>query len=567
LLNHLLIWVSSACLFGALVLAHSQAAYDSLRNQFGDSPAGVLSAEMLVALFVFGLPTLCMGALFSHLVQHSRRAHGGVGRAAAANILGGALAPIVFGVLLLPLLGSKWTLIVLGLGYFGLLKKGGKIAVWLAMPGAAAAFVLAANFQLVQTPRETKVVVYREGVTASVAVLEDSATNRTLRVNNRFQMGGTAAAAAEYRHAHIPLLLHPKPRRALFLGLGSGISIGGSAFHPDLFSDGVELLPEVIEVMSRFEPFNFSPTRNPAVHVHAADARRYVRAATNQYDVIVADLFHPALDGAGSLYTREHFAAIRHRLAPGGLFCQWLPLHQLDEDMLRIIIRTFLDTFPQANAWLLRFNVDAPVLGLVGFSGTPHFSPDWIEQRLGTANLQKQLKSQSLADSIRFFGCLVAGPNELHAFAADAPFNTDEFPRVIFGAPRFSYRKDANSYGRLLLFLTGRYPDPREVLGLPPAPETDLFAQRLTTYAGARDIYLRGLIAQADGQPGKALDLFVESARVSQDFTPGYAQVISIATLLAKTRPGEARILLERLSAAQPGLPLARQMLERLSGQ
>jgi len=45
------------------------------------------------------------------------------------------------------------------------------------------------------------------------------------------------------------------------------------------------------------------------------------------------------------------------------LFCQWLPLHQLDENMLRIIVRTFLEIFPDGQAWLLHLNVDIPVLG------------------------------------------------------------------------------------------------------------------------------------------------------------------------------------------------------------
>ena len=45
---------------------------------------------------------------------------------------------------------------------------------------------------------------------------------------------------------------------------------------------------------------------------------------------VVADLFHPGRDGAGALYTREHFAAVRELLTEGGLFCQWLPLYQLD---------------------------------------------------------------------------------------------------------------------------------------------------------------------------------------------------------------------------------------------
>ncbi|HUR44672.1 MAG TPA: fused MFS/spermidine synthase [Candidatus Saccharimonadales bacterium] len=566
-LNQLVILLATACLMGTALMSHSQSFYDFLRKLVGDTPAGVFAAEGSVALLVFLLPTIGMGALFSHLVQHSRGAHAGVGKAAASNILGGALAPIAFGVMLLPWLGARSTLLLLGLAYLSLLMEPRKVVAWVVLPGIAAAFVLFSNLHLVQKPLDTTVTIYKEGMAASVAVLEDANHDRTLRVNNRFQMGGTAAAAAEYRHAHIPLLLHPHPRRALFLGLGSGISLGGTSFYPGLSTDGVELLPEVIEVMPQFAPYNFSPVRDPRIHLHVADARRYVRATTNQFDVIVADLFHPALDGAGALYTREHFAAIRSRLAAGGLFCQWLPMHQLDEEMLRVITRTFTEVFPEASAWLLRFNVDAPVLGLVGFAGAPHFTPNWIEARLGSIDLEKQLKSQSLADSVRFFGCLLAGPKELRDFAGLTPLNTDAFPRVIFGAPRFSYKKDANGYGRLLLFLGAKHLDPRAALGLTPGAEMEAFAERLTAYVQGRDVYLSGLIAQAEGHADKALDLFVESARLSPDFTPGYAQALSVASMLAKTRPVEARTLLERLDAAQPSRPVAREMLEKLFGK
>src|SRR6185437_4205360 len=221
-------------------------------------------------------------------------------------------------------------------------------------------FALPANLQITQVPPGGRLIEYREGVMASVAVVEDANRQRVLRVDNRFQMGGTAASAVEYRQAHIPMLLHPAPKRALFLGVGTGISFGAASLYPGLQSDGVELVPEVLEVMPRFEPYNFAPGRRPQLKVFTADARRFVRAADATYDVIVADLFHPARDGAGSLYTVEHFRAVRERLAPGGLFCQWLPLHQLDNDMLRVIVRTFLEVFPGAQAWLLHFNVDIP---------------------------------------------------------------------------------------------------------------------------------------------------------------------------------------------------------------
>jgi spermidine synthase len=51
------------------------------------------------------------------------------------------------------------------------------------------------------------------------------------------------------------------------------------------------------------------------------------------FDVVVGDLVVPPRSGASSLFTREHFAAARQALAPGGIFCQWLPMHQLSEEL------------------------------------------------------------------------------------------------------------------------------------------------------------------------------------------------------------------------------------------
>ena len=48
----------------------------------------------------------------------------------------------------------------------------------------------------------------------------------------------------------------------------------------------------------------------------------------------------------------QHFAAVKRRLAPGGLFCQWLPLHQLDLVSLASIVRSYQAVFPEAVAVL-----------------------------------------------------------------------------------------------------------------------------------------------------------------------------------------------------------------------
>ena len=186
----------------------------------------------------------------------------------------------------------------------------------------------------------------------TVFVVEDREGHYYLKVNNKFLMGSTASQFSDGRQGHIPLLLHPNPKRALFLGLGTGVTFAAGALHPSLSADGVELVPEILQVLPYFEKATGSFDKYPQLNIHVADARRYINTSQEFYDLIVADLFHPARDGAGFLYTAEHFDAIRARLAPGGIFCQWLPLYQMDLDVLRLIIRTFLKVFPEGNAFL-----------------------------------------------------------------------------------------------------------------------------------------------------------------------------------------------------------------------
>jgi len=533
---------------GVLAATRADALYQFLRR-FGDSIPGVLFAEMAVAGSVFLLPTVAMGAAFTHLAQTARETHGGIGRAIAVNTIGAALAPLLFSVWLLPLVGSKWTLLVIISGYALTLPHFHKWHFAVPLGLLLLAFVPASQFSFVALARGDRVVDSREGTMASVAVVEDPMRHKTLRVDNRFQMGGTVVADAEYRHAHIPLLLHPKPQHALFLGLGTGITLGAAAVHTNVMADGVELLPEVVETMPQFSPFNEAVRTNSQMHVFVADARRFVQTTTNAYDVIVGDLFHPARDGAGSLYTLEHFRGIRARLAPGGLFCQWLPLHQLDDETFAVISRTFLEVFPGAQAWLLRFNVDTPVVGLIGSTEAITYAPDWIEKRPESPLLSERLQKLALNDSLRLFGNLLAGPVELQALSANARVNTDDNSVILFDAPRFAYIRNAAPYQRLLPFLS------LDLTNVPP---------NLRQFITARNMFLRGLIDESKGKVDVACEHYIESARLSEDFTAGYARVLTITSAEARSNPGRSRALLERLTEAQPSRPVAKQLLEKL---
>jgi spermidine synthase len=417
--------------------------------------------------------------------------------------------------------------------------------------------LLPADLHLVRLPPGARVRDYRDGVMATVAVIETPDGQRSLRVNNRFQMGGTAAALAERRQAHIPLLLHPAPKRALFLGPGTGITLGAAKQHPGLIADGVELVPEVIELMHHFAPENMGV--GSSTPVVAADARRFVRASDERYDVIVADLFHPAQDGAGFLYTREHFEAVRQRLAPGGIFCQWLPLHQLDEPTLNTILRTFLHTFPETHAVLLHFNVDIPVVGLIGSLDPLHLAPESVERRLAEPAFRQQMKSAGLDRTINLLGCLAAGPRELSSLAGPGLLNTDDRPVVSFAAPRIASRRDRPPHELLLSCLARCRVAPAEILT--SSPESAAFESRLSDFIAARDLYLHGLAIESEGRLPEAMDRYLESTGRSLYFIPAYARLVSVIQVMAGADRESARRLFERLQKARPDQPLGQQIL------
>ena len=559
-LNASLIALAGACSASVGLLMFARPVYQWSRGWLGDALTATVAAEMIVATMVLGLPALLMGATFSHLVQSARGERGGVGRASAINTMGCAVAGLV-GVVVLPLLGTKWTLVALASGYLLLLSHWRAVGWrWLAV-AVPFGFALLADLHIVDTPDGARVTDYEEGVMASVAVVQTADGHRSLRVNNRLQMGGTAAALAERRQAHLPLLLHPAPQRALFLGPGTGITLGAAGAYPGLVADGVELVPEVLDMMRRFEPENAGPLPRAGGTLYAADARRFVRTTTNRYDVIVADLFHPAQDGAGFLYTREHFQAVRQRLSPGGLFCQWLPLHQMDEAVLRSVVRTFMATFSETRAFLLHFNVDIPALALVGTPDRVASVADSFERRLAETELRSRLRGAGLERFINLAGCLVADAESLRRFAGDVPMSTDDRPVVLFAAPRFAVRREVVAH-ELLLALLERCPvGAKEIAAAGFAGEGATFATNLEGFIAARNVYLKGLVEEGAGRLPAAIDAYLESARRSLSFTPGYARCVTIIQVMAQTDRERARRLFQRLEEAQPAQPLGRKML------
>lgn len=550
---------SAAALAGVFVLANARHLHDALHNALGSGGASSLAAEAVIALCVLLVPTAFMGALFSHLTREALAAGLGLGRALAANTLGCALAPLTCGVLVLPSTGARIALVAVGLGYL-LLAAHRRTATSRTRP-LASLVPLAMGALLVATPgplvlaplaKGERVVAHRDGIMASVTIIADERNARRLVVNDRFPMGGTSSAYSDRREAHIPLLLHADPKRALFLGLGAGVTFAAAASHPAMQAEGVELVPEIVELLPYFESATGDLRNAPALRVRVADARRFVLATGERYDVVVADLFHPARDGAGGLYTVEHFAAVKDVLEDDGIFCQWLPLYQMDIETLKLVVRSFLRVFPEARAVLAHHSLEQPIVGLVGFrASAPNYDEQWLEKRATTAQLSGELAALGIRNTFDLLGTHLAGALALADFAGEGPLNTDDRPLVIYRAPEFVYRGVEAPRDRLL-HLVAAFSSTDEVLG---SPGTELRA-RLAAYHRARGAFLR---AGASARPSQDVRVMLAQVRApllavlreSPDFRPARDPLVSMARHLATLDPPAAEALLAEIDAIQ----------------
>lgn len=555
-----------------LLLGLAERLGPAVQGLLGASPATALATESLAALLGFALPAAGMGALFSHLCVQARERGWSFGAALAANTLGSALAPPVVGVMLIPATGVAPVLLLLAVGYLALLP----LAWWrarTAFGAAATAMATAAlmvsgpSLRFAQPLDGARLLSHREGTMASVSVLEQPDGTRTLHIDNRVQEGSSRTRFMDERLAWLPMLLHSDPRRALFLGLGTGVTSASAAADSRANVDVVELLPEVIEASALFVP-----KANPNLRLLAGDARRFVRASGHEYDLVVADLFHPARDGSAALFTVEHFRAVRARLADEGIFCQWLPLHQMDLDTLRSIVAAYLEVFPDAAALLAANSLDTPVVGLVARAGGMRLQRAALERRIADAAPAGAPARLRLDDTLAVAGSFFADADALRRFAGEAPANRDDLPIVAYLAPRSLHAPRSDARERLLGLLAATSARPESLSGIAADADEANWQTRLAAYWRARDRYIQ---VGAHARPGTDAHSMLAAVQdgllsvlgLSPDFLPAYEPLLSMAVAVASSDPMRSRELLQRLTQLRPDRNDAQAALARLTRQ
>lgn len=214
---------------------------------------------------------------------------------------------------------------------------------------------------------------YDDDPTTSVAVVEGRTKAGVLTrsiVNNGKSDGSTGS---DYQTmalvAVLPALLAERTESALVIGLGTGVTAGELAALPAMRDVQVaEISAGVVAAAPLFDFANLSASKSPKVSVVRSDAYRLLRRSQRRFDVIVSEPSNPWVTGVEMLFSREFLEAAKSRLAPGGVYVQWMHAYEMDTETVALVLRTYASVFPHVSVW---WSLGYDLL-LVGFESERH---------------------------------------------------------------------------------------------------------------------------------------------------------------------------------------------------
>jgi hypothetical protein len=208
-----------------------------------------------------------------------------------------------------------------------------------------------------------------------------------------------------------------------------------------------------VEASEWFLPENYAVLEDPRVRLVTADARNFLLATTERYDLIVSEPSNPWISGVSNLFTAEFFELAHGRLAPGGLMTQWFHTYSMSVDDFRTVLGTFAVEFNYVSIWrslpgdLVMVGSDEPhglVLGRL----------DWTDPE---QPLTRELQRAGIHSDHGLVRLYQVGGAALRQFTSGARLNSDRLPVVEFSAPRNLYAAtEAENLEYLYGFLGGK---------------------------------------------------------------------------------------------------------------
>ncbi len=400
-----------------------------------------------------GATLLCSGLVFPSILSINSKtdpAGKSVGRLLAVNGFGGLVGSELANSVLLKTFGIYGGFVVLAIVVYsaaiGLCCLSRFTVTGMALVTTLLAFVAISFGQFDElryvSPRSKKKYVIEQtrfGPDGALLVVRDQDDSRSLLLNNQYILGSSNQATVERRQLLLPWMLHSKARTVCSLGLATGISASGLEVLEDPPQvTAVELSDTVAKLACEsFREDNLSFDQRPGNKIVCEDGRTFVAATDSEYDLIVADLFRPHGVGEGRLFSVEHYRNVKRALKEGGMFCHWLPAHQLNEDQFRMIAATFSKVFPETLVINGGSLVRTPSIGLCAWKNGKAWESADLKRKIEDIRKQKGVTDKLVRNAhLLINGVLKEGT------WSDGPINTLDNASLELSAGRFWLLKD-----------------------------------------------------------------------------------------------------------------------------
>jgi spermidine synthase len=440
------------------------------------SPAKIFLGELLLTAAALFVPMFLSGMslpLLVGLVSELRDVGQQIGRLYALNALGCATGPFLIGFILIPVLGIHGALSVC----FALAVALAVVGWWQAAPAAglrqilvaaiavsivATAWLLVPGGEYLKSPimLPRQLLYYAEGDNATVAVIQETSGAKSILVDGQPVAGtGGTSIVDQKMLAHLPLLLHPAPRRALTVGFGSGGTSYSMSLH-GIDVDCVEIEACVPAAADHFASENHGILQHPQYRLVVDDARSWLRVAPEPYDVIVTDCTNIQYRSNADLYTTNYFDLMHQRLSADGVAAAWVPANGIDSSDLKTLLRSFRSVFPHTSVWYMN-TLPTDFLIVIGTPRPLRLDLSSWRERMQAPAIYADMAAVGLADECTLAYTLLTAENALAGYLGEGPLNSDDRPILAYSTYGAGYR--STIAGNLIELLASRV-DPAEYI-------------------------------------------------------------------------------------------------------
>lgn len=212
-------------------------------------------------------------------------------------------------------------------------------------------------FSELQTPEvslglKVKSVLWQEKTPyQELAVLETLSYGRMLVLDGAVQTTIRDEFVYHEMITHVPLTLHPHPRKVAVIGGGDGGAIREILKHPSVEEAHlIEIDERVVEASRRFLPEISEALEDGRAQVHLTDGIRWVKEARD-FDLIIIDSTDPVGPAEG-LFMPEFYRSIYEALSEDGMMVAQSESPFLEPDIIQRVMAGVSQSFPVARLYL-----------------------------------------------------------------------------------------------------------------------------------------------------------------------------------------------------------------------